>query len=424
MVGVDPKKYKYFNGEDNKMIYYELESMVYNKEVCLFGGGIYGKTRGYDYVTAFGLKVDFYCDNNIAPGTIIRDGIEVRDIQYLYENKERIQVFLVVSRRYQSQIMDQLKEHGIDNIIIVDFLFISQLLDSIDASDDELIKQRCYAIYNDTAYLEKCYENETGFKLDLNNPRTFNEKLQWLKLYDRKPEYTRMVDKYEAKQFVEERIGSGYTIPTLGVWDSFDEIDFDKLPEQFVLKCTHDSGSMVFVRDKDKLDKEETKKYFDRRLAINYFWGKREWVYKNVKRRILAEPYLCDSSENELKDYKFFCFQGNVKMIEVDFDRFIDHKRNIYNKKWEYMPFTIKYPTEPERVIEPPKCLAEMIMIAKKLSLNIPHVRIDFYLIDDKPIVGEMTFFHESGMGKFIPSGWDEIFGDWIQLPEIKSAKE
>lgn len=406
------------------MTYYELESMVYNKEVCLFGGGVYGKTFGYDYVTAFGLKVDFYCDNNIVPGTIIRDGIEVRDIQYLYEKKDHIQVFLTVGNKYRTRIIDQLHEHDIYNIIIVDWILVSGVLDSIDASDDELVKQRYHAIYNDRVFLEKYYENETGFKFDLNNPRTFNEKLQWLKLYNRKPEYTRMVDKYEMKQFVEEKIGCGFTIQTLGIWDSFEEIDFDKLPKQFVLKCTHDSGSIVFVRDKDKLDKEEAKRYFNRRLAINYFWTKREWPYKNVKRRIIAEPYLCDSSENELKDYKFFCFQGNVKMIEVDFDRFIDHKRNIYNEKWEYMPFAIRYPTEPERVIEPPKCLKEMVDIAEKLSVSIPHVRVDFYIINDKPIVGEMTFFHESGYGKFTPQKWDRIFGDWIQLPEIKSAKE
>lgn len=403
------------------MTYYELESMVYNKEVCLFGGGILGKTRGYDDVIACGIKVNFYCDNNIAPGTVIRDGIEVRDIQYLYENKDRIQVFLTVGNRYRQPIIDQLKEHGIDNILIIqDDLFISQLLDSIDASDDEIIKQRYHAIYDDKEFLENQFKLRMGYQLDINNPKTFNEKLQWLKLYNRNPEYTRMVDKYEAKQFVEERIGSGYTIPTLGVWDMFDEIDFDKLPEQFVLKCTHDSGSIVIVDDIKNFDKEEARRTLSRALGINYFWLGREWPYKNVKRRIIAESYLSNLAEKELIDYRFFCFDGRVKAIFVDFDHALNHigKRNIYSSDWEYIPLSVHYPTEQKRVIEKPRYLEDMINIAEKLATSIPHVRVDFYIIDNRPLVGEITFFHACGMQKFIPQEWDEIFGDWITLPQ------
>ncbi|MCH5250055.1 MAG: glycosyl transferase [Lachnospiraceae bacterium] len=262
-----------------------------------------------------------------------------------------------------------------------------------------------------------------GYQLNIDNPKTFNEKLQWLKLYNRKPEYTRMVDKYEVKQFVEERIGRGYTIPTLGVWDFFDEIDFDKLPERFVLKCTHDSGSIVIVDDKKNFDKEKAERTLNRALDMNFFWIGREWPYKNVKRKIIAEPYLCDSFGRELMDYKLFCFQGKVKMIEVDFDRFTNHKRNLYNRDWEYMPFRMMYPTVPEQIIEKPNRLSEMIAIAEKLSSAIPHVRIDFYIIDDKPIVGEMTFFPDCGIGAFEPAEWDEKLGDWIILPTTNKEK-
>lgn len=393
------------------MTYLELE----NKEICLFGAGYIGKTQGYETIKAFGLNVDFYCDNNIMPGTIVRDGIEVRDIQYLYRNKERIWVFITVSKRYQEQIAGQLEEHGIHNFEVIDWAFISHALDAIDASDDEMLKHRSHAIYDDLEYLEKFCEHMMGYKLNISNPTTYNEKLQWLKLYNRRPEYTGMVDKYEAKQFIEKRIGSGYTVPTLGVWDSFEEIEFDKLPRQFVLKCTHDSGSIVFVEDKENFDKEETKNILTERLGRNFFWIGREWPYKNVKPRIIAETML---PEKNLNDYKFFCFDGRVKMIQVDFDRFINHRRNFYNREWKYEPFMSFYPSEPERVIDRPRCLDEMIEIAEKLSCAIPHLRVDFYIINDRPIVGELTFFHENGLGKFTPAEWDEIFGGWISLPE------
>ena len=399
------------------MTYYELESMVYNKEVCLFGGGIYGKTRGYDYVTAFGIRVDFYCDNNIAPGTIIRDGIVVRDIRYLYKNKEQIQVFLTVSGRYQQAIMNQLREHGIDNVLIVDILFISQLLDSIEASEDELVKHRYHAVYNDAEYLEKIFEYEMGYKLDINNPKTFNEKLQWLKLYNRNPEYTRMVDKYEAKRFVEERIGSGYTIPTLGIWDSFDEIDFDKLPDQFVLKCTHDSGSIIIVKDKKTFNKEETKKYFDRNLEKNFFWVYREWPYKNVKPRIIAEPYMEDDVTRELRDYKFFTFGGKAMAMFVASERGSksETKFDFFDMDYIHLPFTNGHPNA-AILPEKPQKFGIMIQLAEYLSRGIPHVRVDFYEANGKVYFGEFTFFHWSGIVPFKPSSWDQKFGSWLEL--------
>lgn len=404
------------------MTYKDLENLG-DKEICLFGAGVFGKTKGYDFVKAIGCQVDFYCDNKVAPGTVIRDEIVVWDIQYLYENKSNIQVFLTVGEEYRSQIIEQLQGHRIHNVIIVNWVTVSQLLDSIDASEDVTIQQKCRAIYNDLEYIkkyfnEKYFKELEGQKLNIDNPRTFNEKLQWLKLYNHRPEYTRMVDKYGLKQFVEEKIGYGYTIPVLGVWDSFEEIDFDKLPDRFVLKCTHDCGSIVIVDNKGCFDKEGARRQLSRALDINYFWIGREWPYKNVKRRIIAEPYLSDSCGEELKDYKFFCFNGKVKIIQVDFDRFTCHHRNIYSIDWEYIPVMIQYPTAPKRMIERPNCLKKMIEIAEKLSDSIPHVRIDFYIVNDMPVVGEMTFFHGSGMEKIVPAKWNEVLGDWIILPE------
>lgn len=243
-----------------------------------------------------------------------------------------------------------------------------------------------------------------GEKLDLKNPRTFNEKLQWLKLHDRKPEYTKMVDKYEVRKYIKKKIGEQYLIPLVGgPWDTFDDIDFSKLPDQFVLKCTHDSGSVAICKDKKAFDIEVVRKKFNRALKGNFFYGGREWPYKNVKPRIIAEKYMADESGTELKDYKIFNFNGIPKIIQVDYNRFVRHKRNLYSTDWKYMDVAIKYETDPNIEICKPAKLDEMLGMAQSLSQNIPHIRTDFYSIGDKIYFGELTFYHESGFGKFMP---------------------
>lgn len=269
----------------------------------------------------------------------------------------------------------------------------------------------------DTIYLKCMYRIVTGKKLDLRHPKTFNEKLQWLKLHDRKPEYTKMVDKYEVRQYIKETIGEEYLIPLVGgPWERFDDIDFSKLPKQFVLKCTHDSGSVVICRDKDNFDIEGVRKKFNKALKGNFFYGGREWPYKNVKPRIIAEKYMVDESGIELKDYKIFNFHGKAKIIEVDYDRFVEHKRNLYTTQWKYLEVEIQYPTNPQYKIDKPRQLEKMIDLAETLSKGIPYVRTDFYLIDDKILFGEITFYHESGFGTFVPKEWDEVFGNWINI--------
>ncbi len=270
---------------------------------------------------------------------------------------------------------------------------------------------------SDEEFLKRKYRLTMGHDLDLEDPKTFNEKLQWLKLYDRKPEYTTMVDKFSAKSWVEERIGKEYLIPTLGVWDHFDDIDFDKLPNQFVLKCTHDSGGLVIVKDKATLDISKAKKKIESCLKRNFYWMGREWPYKNVAPRIIAEQYMTDESGIELKDYKIFNFSGEPKLIEVDYDRFVAHKRNLYTTDWQYIEAAIQYHADPTRRIERPKQLEKMMELARTLSAGIPHVRTDFYCIDDRIYFGELTFYHESGFGKFTPESFDEEMGKWISLP-------
>lgn len=267
----------------------------------------------------------------------------------------------------------------------------------------------------DEIFLKIRYRLEMGKKLNLKNPQTFNEKLQWLKLYDRNPEYTKMVDKYEVRKYIAEKIGEEYLIPLLGVWDSFDEIDFEKLPDQFVLKCTHDSGGLIICKDKSKLDINEARKKINKCLKRNFYYLTREWPYKNVKPRIIAEKFMVDESGTELKDYKIFCFNGEPKALFVATDRPYDTRFDFYDIEFNHLPFTNGHPNA-EKEIKPPKGLSEMTELAKKLSEGMKQVRIDFYDINGKVYFGEITFFHWSGMVPFEPEEWDLKWGKLINL--------
>lgn len=269
----------------------------------------------------------------------------------------------------------------------------------------------------DKLYILIRYRMRMGEWPNLKNPITYNEKLQWIKLYDRKPEYSTMVDKYAVKEYVKKLIGDEYIIPTLGVWDKFEDIDFNKLPQQFVLKCTHDSGGLVICSDKNKLDIEAARKKINGSLNSNYYWHSREWPYKNVKPRIIAEQYMADESGVELKDYKIFTFNGVPKFIQVDFGRFSGHRRNLYTTDWEYMDVENYYPTDPDTKIEKPVCLEKLLELSRVLSAGIPHLRTDFYIIDGKIYFGELTFFHGSGMKKYEPRNFEVTMGNWMELP-------
>ena len=270
----------------------------------------------------------------------------------------------------------------------------------------------------DKQYLELMYRVRMGKKLDLKNPQTFNEKLQWLKLYDRKPEYTMMVDKYEAKKYVADKIGNEYIIPTLGIWDSFDEIDFDVLPNQFVLKCTHDSGGLVICRDKKQFDKEAAREKIEKSLKSNFFWVGREWPYKNVKPRIIAEKYMEDTETKDLRDYKFFCFGGVAKCYKVDFDRFVEHHANYYNVDGTILDFgEAAYPPNPKKKLDIKETvIKKMEKFATELAKDTPFLRADFYDVDGKVYFGEMTFYPASGFGKFTSDEGDEMMGKWIPV--------
>ena len=279
---------------------------------------------------------------------------------------------------------------------------------------------------SDEAYLRMRFQKRLGRKLNLENPRTYNEKLQWLKLYDRRPEYSVLVDKYEVKKYVADRIGERYIIPTLGVWNTFEEIDFDSLPDQFVLKCTHDSGGVVICRDKKVFDRVAARKILRNALKKNYYYSGREWPYKAVKPQIIAEQYMEDREAdshakkvNSLIEYKVFCFNGKAKMVLVCKGRAHGSGRtnDFCDINLVRLPFTSLNPNSTGELVKP-KQLPELISAAETLAAGIPQVRADFYLCNGTVYFGELTLFHNSGLCKFHPEEWDGILGSWIQLPQ------
>ena len=275
----------------------------------------------------------------------------------------------------------------------------------------------CFNWISDETYLKLVFRIKMGKKLNLKNPQTYSEKLQWIKLFDRRLEYTQMVDKYEAKYYVKERIGEKYIIPTLGVWDNANDIDFEKLPNQFVLKTTHDSGGIIICKDKSKLNIESAKKKLSKCLKHNFFWGMREWPYKNVKPRIIAEKYMEDET-GELRDFKFFCFNGEVKAMFLATDRSNPNeetKFDFFDENFHHLPFTNGHPNAQKMFVKPDG-FEKMKELASKLSKGIPQVRIDFYNIKGEIYFGEITFFHWSGLMPFNPEDWDYKFGSWINL--------
>lgn len=279
-----------------------------------------------------------------------------------------------------------------------------------------------YDSINDEEYLKRKFKAIMGEELNLDNPQTFNEKLQWLKLYDRKPQYTQMVDKYEVKKYVANIIGEEYIIPTLGVWDKFEDIDFDSLPNQFVLKCTHDSGGLVICTDKNKFDYKSAKKKISKCLKRNYYYLNREWPYKDVKPRIIAEKYMVDESGYELKDYKLFCFGGEPKLMFIATDRSNpdeETKFDFYDMDFNHLQIKNGHPNS-NKDIPVPNSFEEMKVLASKLSKGIPQIRVDFYNINGKIYFGELTLFHWSGMVPFEPEEWDYKLGEWIELPSKK----
>lgn len=286
-------------------------------------------------------------------------------------------------------------------------------------SSNKFIKKIRYFLkfIPDKMYIQLNYLAHFKKFANLKKPVTYNEKLNWLKLNDHNPLYPKIVDKYAVKEYIADIIGEEYIIQTIGVWDNFDDIDFEKLPEQFVLKCTHDSEGLVICRDKSKLDLEEARNKIESSLKQNFFYVGREWPYKSVKPRIIAEEYMEDKIDGELRDYKFFCFDGKAKAMFIASDRINDTtKFDYYDLDFNHLDIKQKYPNAGE--VRKPLNFEKMIELAEILSKDMPHVRVDFYEVNGKVYFGELTLYHFSGFRPFEPSKWDKTFGDWLKIKD------
>ena len=274
----------------------------------------------------------------------------------------------------------------------------------------------------DKTYIKILYRLFMKQKLDLIHPKSLNEKIQWLKLYDRKEMYSKMVDKYTSKEYVSNIIGKKYIIPTYGVWDNFDNIDFSKLPTQFVLKCTHDCGSVIVCKNKYKFDIEFASKRIKKAMSFNYFYVGREWAYKNIKPRIIAEQYIEDADTKDLRDYKFYCFTDVVDSVLVCLDRVSGNtKFYLFDKNWNlkrYNKFAKDLPAE--FTLPKPNNIDEMFEIAKKLSVasGAPFLRVDLYNANGKIYFGELTFYPDCGLDNNRLPETDLYFGGLIKLPK------
>lgn len=272
-------------------------------------------------------------------------------------------------------------------------------------------------VLSDKKYLKLLFRLRFNKHLNLKSPTTFNEKLQWLKLYNRKPEYSVMADKYRMRQYVSERLGDNYTVPLIDVWDDPDDIDFDELPNRFVLKCNHNSGlGMCICKDKSKLDIEKVKAELRKGLKQNYYLSGREWPYKNIQRKIIAEQFIEDDAGESLTDYKFFCFNGVPKIMYISKDNAKSPETDFFDMDFNHLELRTKDPNAP---IPPskPEQFENMKRMAEILAIDTAHLRVDFYVVNNHIYVGELTFFHNSGFSNIQPEKWATIMGSWIELP-------
>lgn len=265
----------------------------------------------------------------------------------------------------------------------------------------------------DKWYLSLMFRSQMGYWMDWKRPKTFNEKLQWLKIHNRNPLYTKLVDKYEVRKYVAEKIGGEYLIPLLGIWNNTDEIDYSKLPNQFVLKCTHDSNSVVICRNKNKFDFESAKKKLHSCLSRNFYYVAREWPYKNVKPRIIAEQYLESEGQKNISDYKFFCFRGLPKFMYISRDHDTHPTTDFFDMEFNKLPIRMRDPNSNTSIFKP-RQFEKMKELASILSQGIPHVRVDFYCIQDKIYFGEMTFYHNAGFFPLEPKEMNKKIGNLL----------
>lgn len=372
------------------------------KKIYIRGFSDYGFTLA---ICLSGLKIDFegYYDVNVS-----KIGMEDYKGRKCYSPElaamDNFILCVVQNEAAREEIAKELSNKNVEYV----FISIDQMEEILQRMEDE-------------AFLKEYYLMIMGEKLNLENPKTLCEKIQWLKLYDRNPLYTKLADKYEVRKYVTEKIGEEYLIKNYGVWDKFDAIDFESLPKQFILKCTHNSGCFVIVKDKEKFDRKKAKEILERGLKTNYFYQSREWVYKNIPPRIVADQYIPSLGTPSTVEYKMHCYNGKVDHIEVE--RGINHNTvdsltlDGFDREFQKLDYSFKFKNSSIE-LEKPVVWEKMIELSERLAKDILNVRVDFYVDQGKILFSEMTFYTWSGFMKFEPKEWDRKFGDRLILPQ------
>ena len=382
------------------------------KTVIIYGIGVYGRRCYFDMIDSGKSNADILLAVTRPNDNQQFHGLNIHKLSALLQYREDALVIVAVSDKYKDEMVDYAKGLGFQNVYSP--MIKLNDYDCIKSNPDIDIKKE----------IANWYEVYTGKSIDLDHPKTFNEKIQWLKLYDSTQLKGTLSDKYLVRDYVRNVIGGQYLVPLCGVWNSFDEIDYGQLPEKFVLKCTHGSGTNEIIDLKDSIEYSALKEKFQSWIRINYAYAcGLEMHYQYITPKIIAEEYLQTSDGSDLRDYKVHVFDGQAKLIQVDIDRMHNHRRNLYTREWEYIPCSILYPTAPEVQVERPKCLAELIRVSELLAKGFIYVRTDFYIVGSHIYFGEMTFTHGSGVEPFIPETFNMEMGSWIHLPGEKEGK-
>ncbi len=372
-----------------------------DNEVIVFGIGYAGRMAMYILKNKYKQSVICAFDNSPAKeGKVFWEDVTCRRPELISDDVPVL--ICIINEKAAKAIRKQCEELGYKSIYTL--------------SEDDIVVET--AEWDERECIELMYYCKTGEELNLDFPQNYNEKLQWLKLNDHDLRMRDMTDKLAVKEYVRDTIGSEYVIPTLGSWDTFDEIDFNLLPDKFVLKCTHDSGSVEVIEDKKQIDRAYLKEKFTAALKRDYYYFAREFNYIGIPKRIIAEPILKDTHSKYLKDYKVFVFDEEPKIVQVDYDRFHNHSRIMYSARWENLGFSTMYPYDATKEEPRPEELDELLMLAKQLSKGFRHVRVDFYIADKHIWFGEMTFYHGGGYEKFSDEKWNRTMGEWLKLPE------
>lgn len=373
-----------------------------NRHIYIRGTAMAGIYLGI-YLDWSGIQFEGYIDNN---PDLVGKTVYGKHLCYSPDQVPKESFILVTAKKkkVQNEITSELDQEGIS--------YLSDIYPEI---------HECMKDIDDEFFLKNLFNARMGYDLNLDNPRTLCEKLQWLKLYDQNPLYAERVDKYEVKKYVAKLIGSQYVIPALGVWDKFADIDFNELPDRFVLKWTHDSGSIVVIENKSEMNRNAVKMKLDERAGQNYFYFKREWAYKNIKPRIIAEPYIDTLGKLDSIEYKVTCFNGKVGFVTVckgiAHSSFDVRTNDSYTVNFEHMPWYSYYKNSTDE-IQKPECWDELISFSEKLAADIPYLRVDWYVDGGKLYFGEMTFYTWAGFIEFTPPEWDLKLGECLKLPE------